>query len=662
MKVARWLLPAISLAIVLVFTWSHVRGDRSGPGPLHPAHRQVPELEQGAACAACHRSGEGLDARACTHCHGAIAAQADTRTGLHGSLPPDQFARCERCHSDHHGDQVPLIAPHAFARAGVEDVRAYDHRHVRFQLAGAHTGLACVKCHEAADAEVPPRGGRFLGLSQACTGCHEDAHRGAFGQDCEDCHGQEQPWPQAPRFSHGIFALGKAHAKVACATCHEPGSVHDVARLTKQPLPARSCAQCHENPHGSDQAAARALQLPGAQDCARCHPLTSWRDGRLSPEAHATLGFPLRGGHATIACGVCHGDATRTRRWTGRAPELAACGACHEHPHGAALMTAATVTGPATGCAGCHADHDEAFAKGRLSTEQHAATGFSLVPPHADVACAKCHTGARYRERFPGRSQSGCHSCHADAHRGQFAADPRYAECTSCHATTRFLPHEFDAAAHANTAFPLTGAHDAVACGSCHREVIGGARKFRGTAAECASCHRDVHRGVFDQAGRPRLVEGRTGCARCHDTKAFSPVAASFDHARWTGHRLEGAHVSLACTKCHAPDRAGAGAARLGKAAGTTCAACHGDPHLGQFADGAVADCARCHGEIAWNQHHFDHARQSRFLLDQTHARLACSKCHVAYAAGVTSVVRYKPLGTACGDCHRLGKAGEVLK
>ncbi|HEU4417673.1 MAG TPA: hypothetical protein VFT55_01980, partial [Planctomycetota bacterium] len=445
MKAARWLLPVISLAIVLVFTWRDLYGDRSGPGPLHPAHRRVPELDQGAACASCHKSGEGLDPKACMHCHAAIAAQADRQSGLHGSLPPDQLARCERCHSDHHGAKVPLIAPHAFSRAGVEDVRAYDHRHVPFTLAGAHLGLACVHCHVAADAEEVPSGGRFLGLSQWCTSCHVDVHRGAFGQHCEGCHGQEQPFVQAPNFSHRNFPLGRAHSKVVCVVCHEPGTAHEVERLTKQPLPARTCAQCHENPHGTEQTPATALVLPKAEDCARCHPPTRWRDGRLSAEDHAAHGFPLRGDHATIECGLCHGDAKRARRWSGKAPQLEACSVCHQHPHAETLITAATATaGPATGCAGCHADHDESFAKGRITAEQHAVTGFPLVVPHAKVECAKCHAGADYSRRFPGRSESSCHTCHKDAHRGQFKADPRYAECTSCHAKTQFKPHEFD--------------------------------------------------------------------------------------------------------------------------------------------------------------------------------------------------------------------------
>ncbi|HEX6812925.1 MAG TPA: cytochrome c3 family protein [Planctomycetota bacterium] len=662
MKAAHWLLPVISLGIVLVFTWRDLRGHRSAPGPLHPGHRQVPELDQGANCLACHQSGAGIDEKACMHCHVVIGQQADRKSGLHGSLPPAELARCERCHSEHHGVEVPLIAPHAFPRAGVENVAGYDHRHVQYRLVGAHLALKCEACHEGAEAAEPPKGGRFLGLSQDCMSCHEDVHRGVFGPDCESCHGQVKPFAQSPGFSHALFPLGRAHAKVACIVCHEPGSAHEIALLQEQPGTPRACAQCHENPHGSEQTPATALFLPGAGDCARCHPLTRWPDGRTTPEAHPAVGFPLRGGHARTECGVCHGDAKRTRRWSGPRPELAACGVCHEHPHAGALLTAArAAVGPDTGCAGCHADHDDTFTWGQLTAQQHAATGFSLAMPH-DVACGKCHTGGGYAARFPGRSESSCHTCHEDVHRGQFTDEPRHAECTSCHAKTHFMPTDFDVAAHARTAFPLTGSHDAVACRSCHREVENGVRRFQGTAGECAICHEDVHRGKFDEAGRPKLIEGRAGCARCHDPKSFSPVIASFDHGLWTGHQLNGAHARLECTKCHAPSVGGAGVQRLGKAAGTTCAACHSEPHMGQFAAAGVTDCARCHGEVDWKEDHFDHQRQSRFPLDKQHAPLACSKCHLAYEVGARSVVRYKPLGTLCGDCHRLGKSGEVLK
>ena len=54
MKLARWLLPALSLLAVLWLTWRDVRGARTGPGPLHSAHAAVAALAGGADCASCH--------------------------------------------------------------------------------------------------------------------------------------------------------------------------------------------------------------------------------------------------------------------------------------------------------------------------------------------------------------------------------------------------------------------------------------------------------------------------------------------------------------------------------------------------------------------------------------------------------------------------------
>jgi hypothetical protein len=39
--------------------------------------------------------------------------------------------------------------------------------------------------------------------------------------------------------------------------------------------------------------------------------------------------------------------------------------------------------------------------------------------------------------------------------------------------------------------------------------------------------------------------------------------------------------------------------------------------------------------------------------LDDEHAGLACSACHKPQPVrGWGTAVRYKPLGTVCGDCH----------
>lgn len=660
MKLARWLLPLLSLAIVLLLTWRDLGGARTGPGPLHPAHARLAELEAGANCEACHLAGAGIDPNGCNRCHPAIGSQLAAATGLHGSLPTDRAKACGACHGEHHGAEVALIAPHAFSRAGVEDAAAYDHRHVAFGLTGVHGKLECSKCHRHGNDPEPPAGGRFLGLQQRCTSCHEDPHQAAYGADCASCHGQELPWRQAPKFPHDRFPLAAAHGKVACAKCHVDGSGHGVAELRQTSLPVRSCSECHETPHGGEGRPATGLPLVAAQDCARCHDATKWGNARPTPDQHAALGFALRGAHASASCASCHGDAPHEPRWRGQAPELAACAGCHTHPHGAELLAAATATqGPAAGCAGCHGDSDRDFRTGTMPAALHAATGFPLVVPHADLACAKCHQGEERTARFPGRDAADCRACHRDVHRGEFALESRYQQCTACHLATSFAPPQFGLAAHRRTAFPLTGAHDAVGCVACHKEVKDGVRKFRGTPAECSACHVDVHRGAFDRPGRPRVQDGKRGCVRCHDTSSFSPVVGAFDHALWTGYELIGAHTRVDCAACH-PRAAGPATTatrRLGVVAGTRCADCHRDVHLGQFEVGGRTDCTRCHEAASFREVHIDH-QQTRFPLDAVHRVVACAKCHREYGTGEDRVVRYKPLGLECGNCHQVGAPG----
>ena len=649
MKVASWLLPIASLLAVAWFTWMDLRDGGTGPGPLHPAHAVVAVLERGARCEACHAPGAGIDAARCVACHDAIGAQLAAGAGLHGGLGADVVRRCERCHSEHHGAEAPLIAPFAFPRAGVADATRYDHAHVAFGLRGAHDGLACTTCHPHADDPMPPAGGRFVGASQQCTACHRDAHGGAFGSGCADCHGQEEPWSAAPHFAHAQLPLAGGHARVACAACHAPGSEREVAAVRRQAAPARTCRACHDDPHdGIASTKPDGLRLAGTSDCARCHDTTAWRSARPTGAQHAALGFELHGRHAEAACAACHGDAGRAARWSGAVPEAGDCAVCHSSPHGEALLATAR-------CEQCHHADDATFAAGRITAAAHAATGFALVPPHTIPDCRRCHAGVSWPERYPGRAAADCRACHADVHGGQFA-ESRWRQCSACHAGEHFVPHQFGREAHSASAFPLAGAHDAVACNRCHTLGNDGRRQFVGTPRTCASCHADVHAGAFTRPGLPTAIDNRTDCARCHGTASFAELTAPFDHGTWTGYALDGAHARAACSACHQAS----GARRHGKAAGTSCASCHADPHSGQFRrdGGAATDCSRCHAPTTFAELRFDHRRDSRFALDGAHASLACSRCHVGVAVGGRDVVRYRPLGTSCSDCHRLGVKG----
>ena len=659
MNLRRWLLPAASLVAVAAFTMWEFSSSRTGPGQLHPAHHELEGFFLGADCSSCHREGEGINAEGCIRCHEPIGQQRASKKGLHGNLPSAQLDDCSQCHSEHMGERTPLITAQAFLFAGVKQRDAYDHRHVPgYSLGGAHAALACARCHASADAAQPPKGGRFLGLQQQCVACHEDVHLSSFGSDCEKCHGQVQPFKAAPGFDHAVFPLIGAHSRVGCAKCHEEGTPHATAALAKDKLPTRKCAECHEDPHHDRPGIpAKAMLLDDTADCSRCHASTKWSDARVTPAKHAEFGFPLRGGHAKAECKKCHGDGQHASKHPGELPPLDACARCHDSPHQKPFLNITVTAGKGSkeGCAECHVDEHTSFRGAEVTAQQHSATGFALALPHDKVECSKCHTGDTFAARYPGRVQKDCRACHADTHKGQFDHEQRYSQCTACHATTAFHPTAFDAAMHAKTKFPLTGAHDAVACARCHDDVKEDVRAFHGTTQKCGDCHEDVHKGAFDVAGKPAEVRGKTGCARCHDTAAFQPIRAeNFDHALWTGYRLDGAHAKADCAKCH-PQTTDAGHKRLGKAIGKRCADCHQDKHQGQFSDGKGTDCARCHETVDFKKPKFDHDRDSRFRLDAQHALLDCSKCHHSYETPFGPLVRYKPLGVECGDCHKLG-------
>ena len=597
-----------SLALVLLVFRRDVAVATS-PGPLSPTHERVAELTGPApeSCEACHGLHRSQMAAACAACHDDVSRQIARGTGFHGTMRSSEGSAtdCARCHLEHHGSDLDLVTRASFARAGVPDPDAYDHGGLAFQPAGFHAELACEACHPNADRDVLDAGeARFAGLVPSCAGCHADPHEGRFERACEACHAQDRAFDDLGDFAHERFALVGAHAGLGCLACHERSSPHAIERIADAdpPVAVRACQECHDSPHAEGFVRAVAAELA------------------LAPEA---------------SCAKCH-DA--------RDPALEG------------------------GLAG-------GFARGaRLERALHAATGFALGSPHEQASCNACHpVGASFAERYPGRVASDCGVCHADPHEGQFAGGAFLAaagrlegDCLACHAPEAFAPPEFGLEEHALTTFPLRGAHRAVACALCHEtRTPGGARRFRGTAEACASCHADVHGGLFDGGSAAALAEALGGepleradpggCARCHVESSFGDVdRREFDHA-WTGFVLQGVHATLDCASCHPraphPDERGR---TFALARGTSCEDCHVDPHAGQFAAGGRTDCARCHDERAsFAALDFDHGRDSRFALDARHASLSCSACHVPWPLPEGGeVVRYKPLGTSCQDCH----------
>jgi hypothetical protein len=654
---------------------------KTPPGPISSVHAQVEDLDGGQSCSSCHGGWFGNMRKACSECHEDVRDQIADKRGLHGRLEAGLAASCSTCHSEHHGPDFKLVNRLAFAQAGVPDPQRFDHRLVGFDMQGVHLTLKCADCHRHADAEVLEEGQkRFLGLSKDCSKCHVNPHGDRMQVGCATCHGQEKFSERVVPTHDRYLSIDGAHAQVGCRECHPFGSESALEELKPvENRHARGCADCHATPHGDAFLAGNAAAVEGSPKavCQVCHPLEypKFQDLRVTvmPAQHAHAGFRLEVPHDKAACESCHPPE---RDWAGRHPPRKAddCRICHADPHGGQFDK-----GPFAqrGCVGCHARTH--FAPHEFDVERHARTSFPLEGRHEKTDCARCHADPAGDEprQFHG-IQNRCENCHADAHQGAFeaakkelAANPR-GICANCHVPASFADVDHAKFEHERlTGFATSGAHALIECTDCHertaepdanRRTFGRVVKAGAAFGGCATCHKDPHHGRFDVPTAPRSVDGRVGCERCHDTASFRALPHGFEHGRFTGFQLQGAHQKLDCVACHPPLATADDAGRTSsRPKGKDCADCHRDPHQGQFERFGRTDCARCHkSATSFGTLSFRHNLDSRFPLGEQHAQVPCAKCHKQERFGPVMAARYKPLPMECVDCH--GSEGAPLR
>jgi hypothetical protein len=334
--------------------WRSTSFDHSRVFALAGKHAATP-------CAGCHESTSFTSAPTqCAACHGAD----DVHRGRNG-------AQCDGCHS-----------PVAWRAT------TFDHAALTsFALRGSHQRLRCESCHvENLAASVP----------STCQGCHrnDDAHGGALGSQCGDCHTAAE-WSETG-FDHSRatgFVLAGAHANLACTSCHTAGA---------QAALGRACASCHRDDPHRGQVGAR---------CESCHSQTAWQAPLRFD--HGLIAFPLLGKHAQLECANCHASLAFHDAGT-------SCADCHsaQDVHGGAFGAT---------CSTCHNPRDW-----RASSFDHGArTGFALTGAHERASCSTCHSG----RPVPAAGAQACGQCHRadDPHGGRFGAD-----CASCHGTDSF--------------------------------------------------------------------------------------------------------------------------------------------------------------------------------------------------------------------------------
>jgi hypothetical protein len=277
-------------------------------------------------------------------------------------------------------------------------------------------------------------------------------------------------------------------------------------------------------------------------DCGACHTPEGWTPLRepLSFD-HGATGFALVAAHAQASCRSCHRDLVFSNVAT-------ACADCHQDAHRGELGVA---------CGTCHTP--ESWSARREFARVHERTRFPLLAAHATLDCEACHGGQQPRQFVS--TPTDCVSCHQPDFQATRNPDHQRlgfpTRCEQCHsaASVAWQGGVFGGSFAHPATFPLTGAHAAVPCGTCHRAG------FAGTPRDCVACHADD----YDRATNPnhRASGFPRACQDCHGTAAWQP--ASFDHDRFFP-IASGRHAGIACAICHVDP---------GRFATFECTGCH---------------------------------------------------------------------------------------
>ncbi len=312
----------------------------------------------------------------------------------------------------------------------------------------------------------------------------------------------------------------------------------------------------------------------------------------------------------------------------------------------------------ADGCKDCHSDHNGrefelVYWPKNIKNFNHNETGYTLSGKHRDAKCRDCHqpkyiqdkelikwAGEHPQFNIMDRTFLGlgteCLTCHEDVHRDEVSDD-----CTKCHNTFDWkkAADEFD---HNQARFLLTGAHEKVKCGKCHKIPDNTKKVWQLTGMafdQCGRCHDDVHKGSF----------GST-CERCHTTVDWKKNQKRFDHNS-TKYPLVGKHVNVACQDCHTPQLQGT----LPKF--DLCSRCHADEHDGQFLTRAEGgECSQCHTVYAFKPTTFTMSMHQaiRFTLEGAHRAVPCIACHKPYMKkDGNTTVRFTWTNLQCTTCHK---------
>ena len=534
-------------------------------------------------------------------------------TGAHIAIAAD----CKSCHADNvfKGKGTTCITCHlaaynattapAHASAGYSTTctdchtttnwagATFDHQKTLFPLFGAHTTVTCAQCHGD---------GVYKGKAITCISCHQAAFNGTanpkhasagfLATNCTTCHTTNPGWAPAT-WTHptNLFQFTGAHVALAadCAQCHADNVFKGKGT---------TCVTCHLAKYNATSTPVHSSS-GFSTTCETCHTTSTWLGAVFD---HSKTLFPLTGAHIATACSGCHGDGV----YKGKA---ITCVSCHQTAfNNTANPKHANAGFLATNCSTCHTTN----LGWTPPTWTHPTNLFQFTGAHLAIAmlCNSCHADNVFKGK--GTTCVTCHLAKYNATTSPVHSSSGFPNtCADCHTTATWLGAVFD---HNKTLFPLTGAHMAVACASCHGDGV-----YKGKPITCVSCHLTN----FNNTANPKHANAgflATNCATCHTTNlGWAPPT-------WTHptnlFQFTGYHVTIKdnCVMCHTT--------QLYKGLGTTCVTCHlaiynATTNPVHTTAGFPTTCADCHTTTVWTGAVFNHT-----FFNQKHHGSTCIQCH----------------------------------
>ncbi len=547
-----------------------------------------------ADCASCHTSASQLEFEPlgvdCIDCHRQNYLATTNPNHVLSGFSTD----CIECHK---------IEAHEWSASGIN--------HDFFPLTLGHAINECSACHSN---NIPEP------LSTDCYSCHQNdfqsasnpSHQSsAFSTNCLECHTTNPDWNPADFRTHDdLFPIysGKHNGEWNnCTDCHTQPENYSIF----------SCTDCHE--HNKSETDDDHQGVSGytynSNSCYACHP----NGDEKSAFNHNLTNFPLKGAHVATECVACH-----TSGYVGTSTN---CNSCHATNYNQAANPNHVNAGISTNCATCHDENGWT-----PSNFNHTVTtGFELSGGHAEKQCVDCHLGTTTA------ASPECFSCHQDNYNNakDHLAQGFPTNCLQCHTVNSWEASEFN---HNTTSFPLTGAHIATDCASCHTSG------YAETTTLCSECHQTQYNSTTNPNHTALGITEQ--CDDCHTTNPAWTPASFPNHNNY--YALNGAHATLAndCYLCHSG---------IYTNTANTCYACHtndynntSDPNhaTSQFS----TDCLSCHSESAWTPSTFDHDNQYFPIYSGKHSGEwnSCTDCH-------TQASNYSVF--SCIDCHEHNKS-----